>query len=214
MKKHPLGITSTASLVAAIIVVVLAAVFAVQSTGLLRSGTNTMDDKPGTANPTAPVVQPDVAPPDVPEGWVQYVNEEYGYSFWYPEVIQVNDFDYTTHINEIQEHAYFVAKGIDAIGGVKVRSESLAEAKHAVIEFEERLYVPSEMTIDEDTTLGGYNAEKILFQTNDGTGTIHILIENKNKTYDLSWIYQPTDDIKSIYYDDLGQKILSTFRIQ
>lgn len=213
MKKHPLGITSTASLVAAIIVVVLTAVFAVQSTGLLRSGTNSMDDKPGTASPTAQVVQPDVAPPDVPEGWVQYVNEEYGYSFWYPDGIQVNGFDYTTHINEIQEHAYFVAKGIDALGGVEVRSESLADAKQAVIEFEESLYVPSEMTVDEEITLGGYNAVELLFQTNDGTGTIHILIENKNKTYDLSWVYQPLDNKTSIDYDDLGKKILSTFRI-
>lgn len=165
------------------------------------------------ASPAATIIQPKVPKPTYPEGWKEYHNEKYGYSFAYPPTVMVNGYSHETTIYEYQNMGYVAVKGIDAIGGVDVLEMNLDDAIKHIAAYEESLALPRYIYEKKEVTYIGYNG--IQFISLDRKKTIRttfFVTENNKRSYVLGWS-EPLYKVDELGYKLFGKQILATFHI-
>lgn len=173
----------------------------------------TITDDPATVEETDYFVQPDIPKPDYPEGWEEYVNEEFGYSFAYPPAVTERGFTHKTGIYEYQNMGYVSVEGIDAIGGVEVLEMRLSEAQNSITENRKAAALPRLIVEEKNIAWSGYTGKMITFSDKDKSlmDTV-ILVEDEGRTYVLVWP-ESLDRVDELGYNLFGKKILGTFHI-
>jgi len=167
--------------------------------------TNIETPKPQTSNPVVNTY------PAIPPNWITYKNEKYGYSIAYPGTINVRKYSYNMEISEEGNISSIIAKGIDSLGEIEVVKLPIDKAKSEIVNKNKTFSIPRLLVDERSVDLNGYSAKQLLFQDPEKKvdKNIYLLIENKNKTYILSFgLY---DSKSEISYTLIGKRIFETF---
>ena len=182
-------------LIASLIAVVLTALF-------VKNSMTDVDTNNSGTEPTQ-VVQPVVAPPEVPEGWEQYVNEEYGYSFWHPGTLE------NSGSSSEGNARYFAIYDLDSGFSITAIDGSLDDAKAIVESAHER----NEKITSDVVEISGRKtfvlSSKFLSQGNQENKLISMLIEDGERTF----IIAISGNDRVLSNPNTIQDIVSTFRI-
>ncbi len=161
------------------------------------------------------VIQPEVPKPALPEGWTEYVNEEFGYSIAYPKFVTVGKYSYNMFVlEEGVNTSTIVAKGIDGLGSVTVTKKSLNEVLKDRASFNKNQSAATKITKQDNYSLNGYQAIRLVTEGTFGEErlqTIEFLIENNGRVYILVW--GSFDMNSNLSYEAMGDTIFKTFHL-